>query len=278
MLECFVSIRKPTDKSIASYRYFYNFYSLQQINTLIIEKLLDSTLPEKKMEILQNIDTTGFDFQQIEVFTLAMGLYNPSTQKRGKENRTLDFSLVEELNRKGIDSYNWYLHTNEYTSLYTAFEQSIKDFLVSINIDPSKLKERTILSNFFTAINDKRTLLLKEISDSSASIIESQNEIIVLWQYFTEIRNLYIHSGGRVTDRFIDNMSDLKTKIGTDLHKIFNKESMIIENACRYDSYDELFAFNFDKDDIFVLDDLLLNFFRNFVVIINEAIDTIYSK
>jgi hypothetical protein len=273
MLKPLFSARKPNDKSSQFYKMFYSSYSLLQVNDIIMNELLSNLSNEDRQGLVENIVINGFEMDKAYVLSIAMNIMDESLEKRKNENRGIDLSLFKQLQNEEIDVLQWYLNCNEYINLYAIFEQTIKEFLVVKGVQPEKLQERTIMNKFFEIIHDKTSIFFKELSNNSDGVLEKQNEVIAIWNYFTKIRHLYMHSGGRITERFKNNMYELKAQIGTELEKIESKQSMFIE--CLSCDIENFFVFEFENEKILNLNIYMINFFRNYIIILIEAIEEI---
>ncbi|WP_297993207.1 hypothetical protein [uncultured Clostridium sp.] len=274
MVESSFSIRKPEETSRNFYKRFYESYSLLQINDIIINNLKDAISKRDKEELLRNLDTDGEEVKFSNVCFLGMGIRNPSMELRAKENRGIDKSLMETLKGKGIDSIDWYIRSNEYVQLYAICEQAIKDYLVINGVDIASIREGTIINKLFEKLGSDKKDFLDYTKTYSNEIMRKEDYIRKMWKYFTEIRHLYMHAGGRITDRFKENMNKLKSDIGKTIEEV--EKEMFLEKEV-FD-IDKLFNFSFEDMSIFEIDSHFLSFFRSFVIILVEGLENISNK
>lgn len=274
MLESSFSIRKPEETSSDFYKRFYESYSLLQMNDIIINSLKDAISESDKEELLQNLDTNGEEVKYSSVCFLAMGINNPSMELRAKENRGIDTSLMETLKGKGIDSIDWYIRSNEYVQLYAICEQAIKDYLLINGVDIASIREATIINKLFEKLGSNKKDFLDYTKKYSNEIMKKEDYIRKMWNYFTEIRHLYMHAGGRITYRFKENMSKLEGNIGKTIEEV--EKDMFLEKEV-FD-IDKLFNFSFEDMSIFEIDSHYLSFFRSFVIILVEGLEIISDK
>ena len=75
------SILKPNDKSKDFYKTFYKQYSMIQINDIIMNEILDSLEDESRKLLIDNLILDGFETQRSAVYSIGMGLYDPSLQE-----------------------------------------------------------------------------------------------------------------------------------------------------------------------------------------------------
>ena len=136
---------KPNEKCKDFYEAFYKQYSMIQINDIIMNELLDSLGDEERKLLVDNLILDGFEIQRNAVYSIGMGIYDPSLQMSSHEERGLDISLFSDLNNMKVDPLKWYLQANEFMQLYAVCEQTIKDFLSSCDFDMAKFKERKMM-------------------------------------------------------------------------------------------------------------------------------------
>lgn len=274
------SLLKPNDKCKDFYKAFYKQYSMIQINDIIMNELLDSLKDGERKLLVDNLVLDGFEMQRSAVYSLGMGLYDPSLQLRSHEERGLDITLFRDLNNLKIDPLKWYLQANEFMQLYAVCEQTIKDFLASCDFDMAKFKERKMMMQFFDILRAKDIVddYIKIVSQSTNGILTKENEIKFVWSYYTEIRNVYMHAGGRLTERFRNNMAKLLQDNTHEISCIMNSESMIMELVTFYDEEDDADFFYNPVGDIFQCKSQHMNFFRNYIIIIIESLNIALSN
>ena len=227
MLYNLLSLRIPLSDSPDFYRSFYSQYNLLQINDIIIRELLGRCGANELEQIESWISTDGEDFSNAEELLFILGLRDGALELRKQDNRGLDFSAFRELQRTSLNPVLWYTITNEFLSLYGLFEQALKDFLLLCGEDAGKSKERSLIPHFFNALGENRKTFLAILGQNTSGILETQNELTVVWQYFTEQRNAFAHAGGHITPRFRENMERLGKTIGPELAAIEAKKSFL---------------------------------------------------
>jgi len=271
------SVLKPNDKSKDFYKTFYKQYSMIQINDIIINEILDSLKDEDRRLLVDNLILDGFEMQRSAAYSIGMGLYDPSLQLRSCEERGLDIALFRGLKNLKRDPLKWYLQANEFMQLYAVCEQTIKDFLVSCGFDMAKFKERKMMIQLFDILRAKEIVddYIKIISQRTNEILTKENEIKFVWSYYTEIRNVYMHAGGRLTERFTNKMSTLLQDNAHEISCIMNSKSMIMELVTFYDKDDDSDFFYNPAGDIIECKSQLMNFFRNYIIIVIESLNLV---
>lgn len=268
------NIRKPKSNSCEFYKTFYRCYSLMQINDIIMNELLSRISEEEYDSLIECVIQDGFDMDRASAYMFAMGVRDGSLEKRKKEDRGLDTSLFKELGNNDIEPLQWYLQINEFMQLYALCEQGCKDFLNESGFDISKVKEKSIIYDVFKIIQNQQKYdrFIKSIADSTNLIFDEQNKILFVWLYFTEIRNSFMHANGRITERFKKRIDEFLNKWSTELNSIMDDQSMFMSCAM-HDLEDDFFKVT---DSGFIdLGNIRLNFFRNFITILLEALDDI---
>lgn len=109
-------------------------------------------------------------------------------------------------------------------------------------------------SDLVAKINDLRNLDLTD------------DNIIALWDYYTNIRNLYSHKGGVIDKKFKDELEKLSSKFDELLTKNFKFYQTIFENENLLRTRD------FKIGDLFVISEFEIRFFRNYLITIWEAV------
>lgn len=274
---------KPNEKCKDFYDTFYKQYNMIQINDIIMNELLDSLGDEERKGLVDNLILDGFEIQRNAVYSIGMGIYDPSLQRSSREDRGLDISLFRDLDNMKVDPLKWYLQANEFMQLYAVCEQTIKDYLASCDFDMAKFKERKMMIQFFDILREKKIVdnYIELISQSTNEILTKENEVKFVWEYYTEIRNVYMHAGGRLTERFKKNMDKLLQNYAHEISCIMNSKSMIMELVTFYygdDEDDEDDFFNNPVGNIIICKSQKINFFRNFVIIIMECLNKALTK
>lgn len=275
MMSSTFSLLKPSEKSEDFYKTFYKYYSMIQINDIIMNELLDSLGDEERKLLVDNLILDGFEIQRNAVYSIGMGIYDPSLQMSSHEERGLDISLFSDLNNMKVDPLKWYLQANEFMQLYAVCEQTIKDFLSSCDFDMAKFKERKMMIQFFDILRERKivTNYINLVSQRTNEILTKENEIKFVWEYYTELRNVYMHAGGRLTQRFKKNMDKLLQNYKYEVSCIESSKSMMTE-ICAFHDIEDTF-FNNPVGEIIICQLGKLNFFRNFIIIIIECLNKV---
>lgn len=126
---------------------------------------------------------------------------------------------------------------------------------------------------FFNIMKGHVRIIIEKISQSTNGTLTKENKIKFVWSYYTEIRNVYMHAGGRLTERFKNNMGKLLQDNTHEISCIMNSKSMIMELVTFYDEEDDADFFNNPVGVIIECKSQHMNFFRNYVIIIIESLN-----
>lgn len=267
MLEATFSPLIPTEESEDFYKNFYNQYCFIQINDILI-MYLQENLNERNIDFFINeLDKYNNDIKTANIYRIASGIFDPALLVKNKENRGISISLFEDLKKENIDPLDWYIKSFEFLMIYATCEQAIKEFLVSRNVSYDHIKENTIINCLFNILiqNNLKNLFIKEINNTSNGIISSQNQLILAWKYFTQIRHVLVHTSGRPTDRIKNNMKNLLNENKKEFGDI--EANLILE----WDD-DDFFSFPFNSK-IYYITRYHFNFFRNMAILIVESLE-----
>ena len=263
-------IIQPIPNTLKEYELFYKLYS-QNIKTNILEnqvfKELKYQLSNINTEIIQNLKSKESLY---DVNLTLIGLKH-NKGKRYEYQRGLSNSDSVLLNKYFDGDYDSYIDfTTNYQQviiIYSLFETTIKAYLKSkynVNSQCQKDLIQDLLANETTLV-----ISYKQLTNSALS----KEDIYNLWLYYTNIRNLYSHSGGIIGSEFINKMQKIESFIQQINDSIFSIESSVADLQGQ-----ELFQLSqFVEQDLFKINEYNLRFFRNFLVNIWESIYTIYN-
>lgn len=270
------SIRKPTDLDSELYKNFCNLYSFIEISTNIYNSLLNDSNSEKLQVIIDDIIKS--DHQDIDntnkLFT-GMGLkFESALDTKNPRGLITNVFNGEESYKETLE--NLFL-IQEFMLLYSITEDNLKKFLVKKSPDIDKksmINQENIISDLFHYLektdNENETILLDIIKEKSENSFKNQNEITLVWKYYSRLRNLYVHSAGKTTRKFINGISGLKTN----LVDMFSQKDWVIINLLVEDE-EMILDLNFEENEIYFLKHHQLNFFRNFMIILFESINEV---
>lgn len=270
MLEVTFSPLVPTDDSEDFYRKFYYQYSFIQVNDILIRYLEDLIPENDKLNLVNTLNNFNEDQKFAVVYAIGAGIMNPALMRRKKENRGISTEFFNDLVLKNINPLDWYEKVIEFLMVYAACEQAIREYLVSNGVSGDSIKESTIISKLFTELQSKKlqNKFISELSEGSSGVLKSQNELVSAWHYYTFMRHTLTHAGGRTTEKARQKMEDSIVKNRKEFESI--SEAMFIELDW---AEDEPFFNNPFMDDIVVLSDKHMNFFRNMAILIVESLE-----
>ena len=263
----------PQNGTLAEYEQFYKMYGNIVRNSILTWKMLDETkdiLPNLFIEMTQNM--RRHEKELPSSFWLIGVEYNAG--KRKNYEKSIANTDIDEITHYFSNDLSLYIEfiTNkqQFLNLYTAFEGTIRSYLrEKYGIDGCKQEELML------RILEKEAGLITAYEQlCNASFTEEQ--ITKIWTYYTALRNLYSHSGGYIGQKFLDTINGVKTVISDYLNNDIDVQT---ELSMFNNDNKDLFNFSCcmakNKNTLFIISELNLRYFRNFIVHLWE---TIYTK
>ncbi|MFW2307902.1 hypothetical protein [Aliarcobacter butzleri] len=256
----------PEKDSCKNYELFYNFYSLNIKQNLLIHHLLNEVkyqLPVMSLEVKESIN---HKINEINNIFPVMGIKKETTRREKYRISILsdDLSFRETFFDGDYESYiNYITNFQQIISLYSSFESTIKNYLIEQGEDSNKRFFQKNLLKDVCNINHNFIKIFHELYKEF-----TENDFNVIWKYFTIIRNLYSHSSGIIDENFIKEIKSIKNELSNTLNNNFN----YIERSFTLGDEEILQTDNLKINNLFIIRDIELNFFRNFIIYIWEAI------
>jgi len=271
-----IQMLKPAPNSPEYYVSFYNMYNLLQINDATIFSVFEDVKEHFQLtneDLLKNISTDNYA-ERLNSSFIATGIKPPdNVVKMMSEDRGVDTSFVQQLLTNSKDTFDWFRKTNEFSNLYSIFEQSLKEYLLqegySKNVKPSESID--ILLKWLDG-KSITTRFLGILEFKTYGLVSSASETRSIWDYYTKIRNCFSHSGGRVTKKVKDGFNVIKSKHSLTLSCIQDKDYLSHYFLATKDEDFNMFFCNYALNDIIQLDNSLINFFRMFCVYLVETL------
>lgn len=270
MIFCKISMQEPNEKSGQYYKAFYNMYSFMQLSNLAFHSFLETASNSDIKEFINEYNgRITNDDDRICVNLLGAGIDARGLYEKDI-NSNIFTDVFENLEKKKLsykDTLEFFLNLQEFILIYALFEDNIKAIIGNPQATQAGLmrelewylKNKTKVIDFENKINEK-----------TAETIEKFKEIKSLWTYFTIVRNLYAHSAGIVTNRVLTDVKRIEDEIG----KFCCKESFLLLNVLA-DHDEDVLNFLFEKEQLYVISDHQLNFFRSFIIYILETLDNV---
>lgn len=254
----------PEPNTCENYELFYKFYSLNIKQNLISNQLLKeskSQLPIMNLGIKESIN---HKFDEIDVTLSKMDMFG--SIKRIKTEREAYSISIQSNDLQIKDKYfnNDYNNFIDYVTdfqqviiLYSSFENTIKNWL----------HESSSQSQLLNNIIQKEHKFIEKFNNLHSRNF-TKEDFHNIWQYFTFIRSLYTHSSGVIDQKFIKEMEGVHPEIIDMIDRNFN----FFERSLFPDNYEILRTKNFEENDLFVITEIELRFFRNFIIYTWETI------
>ena len=288
------TLNKPSHNSADWYIRFHQMYYLSQLTGLTLLSYMDSfiemystaiILDVKRDELLKKKIITkdgrifldkAEEFKAFDVEDFLAQIIETKFQDRFREMRDhmmiggtvpddyLDRDIeidIKELLKK-TNSNNWYsiikgfLNTWEFLFLYGVIETNLK---LILNKEGAIREEKLI---------DELTIAYPKFQEKiEEGLLASLQAINDIWSLYTELRNIYAHSHGFLTQTAKNKISGKINKFIKALDSIDTFEFLLIETK-------NLFRTNrLQKDKFYLMQDEELNIFRNISVFLMESLD-----
>lgn len=296
------TLKKPNIKSTKYYKDFHNIYYLSQITNLTLEAYMDSFIESNSKEIILKVkkdellkkgiikiykidgieaidilDENAFKSYDLEDFIPQ--IIENNMMKRFDdiknylpmfgisiegENKDIDINIKELL--KTTNTKNWYslirgfLNIWEFMFLFSNIEMILKQILKDEEIYTENLLEE-LLKLYPELTNDLNKKSYLDINGNKN-----------LWKVYTQLRHIYSHYHGILTQETKNKLSGKLNNFKQSLDKMDIMQSMFVDT-------DNLFkSTNMKKDKFYLLPDVELNIFRNFIIDLMETYDEINIK
>ena len=260
------SIITPNNENCKEYNDFYRFYGLNIKYNIIFNDMiheLKGRLPYLSIEIQDRIKK---QYEKIDTKLYMMGI---ERVKSPRDNFDLsisnnDFEIRKQYFNNDYDRFiNYITDFYQVIQLYANFESTVKAFIFRKKQSEFYIKQRELFENLFDVILEKN--LINRFNKVHGLNLD-KNNIISLWNYYTNIRNLYAHSGGILGKNFINDMTRIKDDMSKLESKLAKKYSIILEKDIFLNTD------NISEGNLYIISEYELRIFRNFIVYIWESI------
>jgi len=290
-------LKAPDDKSSDWYKEFHNLYYLSQLTNMLLLSYVDSFYELYSKEailnekhdylVLNEIVTIGQDdtmvivdedeVKSIEVEDFLEDIIENKFRAHA-EMMSVHFAMIglelegsldkkTEVNIKDLlkstNAKNWYgvvkgfLNIWEFLFLYSIIETTVKKHL---NLT-GQVHEENLLKLIFEKYPTLMAKVEEEISVDSHAITD-------LWVLYTGFRNIYSHSHGIITKYAKSSLAG-KLQNFKDSFNVKGIHNVLVEA-------DKLFQNDMlVKDKFYLLQDIELNIFRNFIIALVENLEKV---
>lgn len=260
------SMITPNNKKCEEYNEFYKFYSMSVKYNIIFGDMiyrLKNQLPYLSVEIKDKIERKNKD---IDNNLLAMGIERIKTTR---ENFNLsisnnDLQIREQYFNADYDKFiNFISDYYQVIQLYANFESTIKLFIFRKKGKSFHIKQKDLITELFNVIQED-TFINKyyELNGMDFNKTDFEN----LWNYYTNIRNLYSHSSGIISKEFISKMNNIRVYMKKLEEELNSKYIYIFDNETIFNTDNIL------SGELYIISEYELRIFRNFLLYIWETI------
>ena len=260
------SARLPIEKQIPIYNNFLTQYSLLISSNLIVNELISKASEQDILDLFDALHGHNDEYIHMRNFHLAAMLNFNIPQVNEARGLWLDNLYVDMMNKKTTpkDMVLCFQRIKEFQLLYAIFENVVKQELFRTNLleEGTFLREIDVIkkvNEYLSSLN--KVDIFAELL-SKRTCFDSIQDIDSMWKIFTHLRNLFAHSGGIVSQNWLDNY---KSKIGL-------YENIMLKVPIQYEIENTIGLELFEVGKLYYLTDDMLNFFRNFIVYVMECL------
>lgn len=264
------SIRIPVEGSLKVYEKFMLQYSLVEANRILLG-MVEENLTNCDINVFfEKLHGSFFnEYEELKVHHHEMGFQANFPQASESRGLCLDRIFSDLANPdSGVTQSNIlesFINIYEFVQIYAVFEDAVKQAYLLCKLDsscPNNIKEKSIIKDLKSFLDNKncKDKFLEQIQ--KRSLLKTMDDIQNIWMYYTNIRHLYVHSAGIVTDKW---KSNYKKLYGNLTSFIKNCNFLDIEGA--FKEPDQI-----KTSKMLYLENKAVNFFRNYIVAIMESL------
>jgi len=277
-----VSIKLPIEKQIGVYNNFLTQYSLIVTSNLLVEELVSKSNEQDLLDFFDEFHGHFNDYNVVKNSFLMKMIDIEMIQAEETRGLWLDRLYVDMTTNQKMPSeiVLSIQRMKEYLLLFANFENTLKQEMYESNlVDSNKfIRENEIVKylNDYLEKESKTALFYTEIR--KRTYFKEFDEINKIWKMLNDIRNLFAHSGGIVTEKWLEKY---KSTFGNNREILSNASLNKSLEAVYYDTMGTklcndlctvLTPDQFEIDKMYYLNEELSNFFRNFIVAIAESL------
>jgi hypothetical protein len=241
-------------------------------SNFIVSELIENSTEEQIFELFEKYHGQIDDHKRKNILLIGMMLESNAPQANELRGLLLDkFFLSMSIDRKTPKFIlSSFVNAKEFLLIYAVFEGVIKAELVrSGTLGNGKfLREKDIINNIITRLASQAEIFVDHLSCRSP--IGTIADVECFWDFFTHFRHLYAHSGGYVTEKWMEQFIVKREKI---IGTIANFEcSLSASNLI--DVINEL---EVSEGKVFYIGDPFLNIFRNLIILLMESLYLVES-
>jgi len=257
----------PTEKKIQFYESFLLQYSLVVSSNLIIFELIENSTESQILALFEKYHGQIDDHKNKNTLLTAMMLESNAPQASELRGLLLDKFFVSIAVDKKTPKFilSSFINAKEFLLIYAIFEGVIKAELERCGVlaEGKYLREKDIVNYINSKLGTKVSGFVEHLSTRSP--IGKFEDIECFWDFFTHFRHLYVHSGGQVTTKWLDQFTSKKEKIIA----VISKFECPISASLLIDSIEKL---ELSQGKMFYINDSFSNIFRNLVILIMESL------
>ena len=219
---------------------------------------IKASLPAYFLEISQNSTN---EEKSTDAYLMAIGLQRQIGKREEFLRDISDSSYIQKYFDSDLGKYiDFYSNYQQFLLIYANFEGTIHSFLERKNIIAKKIRQ----SNLIEVILELNNNFINKFNELTGNNFD-KNDFSNHWNYYTYIRNLYVHKFAIIDNFFIENINKIKLYF----EDVNNK--LVIENSIL--NTEDFFQLNEIKlEQVFAISDSNMRCFREFLINLWETI------
>ena len=258
----------PAKCSMIEYEQFYYSYGQTVKMDLLVNQVLKEIkekIPIYFLEITENIEKKE---SEIDAYLTAMGLRRIDGERKQykKSIGNDDHVFIHNYFNYDLAQYiDFYTNRQLIISLHAIFESSLIEYIRRKCKEESTPRQDDLIKKLFSIVG---VSVFLEKFNKIHKLDISEDNFYKIWEYYTNVRNLYAHTGGTISKRFKDDINGCSSDLND-----FVKENLIIECSLFKIPNDDFFQLsNIKIGGLFRISEVNFRFFNHFIVYIWETI------
>lgn len=252
-------ITPEKEYSLPEYESFYasigQIFKMSIIENKVFHEI-KASLPAYFLEISQN--STNED-KYIDEYLMAIGLERTKGKREELLRDISDSYYIQNYFNSNLEKYiDFYTNYQQFLLIYANFEGTIHSFLEKKGY--KKIRQYNLIVDILKSNNN----FINKFNELTGHTFE-EYDFKNYWNYYTNIRNLYVHKFAIIDNSFIENINKIKSYFE------YVNSKLLIENSIL--NIDDFFQLNEIKiEQVFAISDSNMRCFRKFLINLWETI------
>lgn len=258
------SMIAPSNDKCKEYNDFYKFYGMNIKYNIIFNDMIHtfkSQLPYLSIEIKDKIEQKNIEIDK-QLFCIGLEREKCERDKLRLSISNNDLQIRNQYFNGEYDKFiNFLTDYYQVIQLYANFESTIKEFIFRKKGNEYYIKQKELINELFNVV-EKNDFINKYKKLTGMSFIK--DEFVTLWNYYTNVRNLFSHSGGIISKEFISKMNRIRSDIENFEEKLVSQVRVISQKIFKIE--------NLNENGLYIISEYELRVFRNLLVYIWETL------